>query len=103
MFTIPIILSLIVGFVYMNVYIVGKRTYTKDPVWLEEKEITIDDTGISVVSQSSSKNLKWENIIKYTKYERINSFIYKKFSNTYSKRYAKDDINDIIGIIEKEL
>lgn len=55
----------------MNVYIVGKRTYTKDPVWLEEKEITIDDTGISVVSQSSSKNLKWENIIKYTNMKEL--------------------------------
>ncbi len=102
MFTIPVVLSLFVGFVYLNIYNIGKRAICKNPIWNEEKEITINDTGVFIVSESASMNLKWEHIVRFANIKELLVLYYSKSATILiPKRYINGKDNEILNVIEK--
>ncbi len=102
MVSVPVILALLMGFLYVSIYITGKRMIDKNRIWKEEKEITINENGIYTSSTSQSMNLKWSDILKYVETKDLVVLYYTVGAAILiPKRFINGNVKTIIDIIEK--
>ena len=100
MVSLLVIFIILIGFFYLNMYNIGQRMVRENKIWNEEKNISIDEIGISSVSESSSLAIKWKDILSYgvTK-DLIVLYYTTSTSILIPKRYIKGMETKIIDII----
>lgn len=103
MISLLIIFLLLIGFFYLSIYNVGKRIVKENKIWSEEKEILIDENGVSSVSASSSLKVMWNDILSYGVTKNLIVLYYTKTTAILiPKRFTKDCEFEILEIIKQK-
>ena len=94
-----VIFLILIGFLYLNIINLGRRMVKENKIWSEEKEITIDNNGISSVSESSSLAVGWRDIVSYGVTKDLIVFYYTSSTSVLiPKRFAGNTETMIIDI-----
>lgn len=103
MISLLVIFIILLGFIYLNIYNTGKRIVKGNKIWSEEKEISIDEKGISSMSASASMTVKWNDILSYGVTKNLIILYYTRSTSILvPRRFIKDCDTEILEIINRK-